>query len=169
MTHTYRQLGAPELLTWFAKITGGYIIKGRDTRALAYYMDNHNLRPTQVLLAMYDFAEMPTTKDIPSFLRSVAIGEMELHDVMECEIWLAEKIARQPIPACAATYLDLLEPDFPDTVQEQAWQEAKIETENWLHDVLDAPASIGSRSRAAQRGEFTRPSSPHPGGGAGSR
>lgn len=161
MTHNYRQLSAPELLTWFVKITDGYIMKGRDTRALAYCMDNRNLSPTQMLAGMIEFSQMPDTKDIPTFLR-VYDSWLE-ENVITAEATVVKYLTGQDLPPCYWRYMDLLDWDVGDALVESEFHVAKLEVERYLSDALDAPATIGSRGRAAQRSQQPRTPYANPG------
>ena len=161
--NSYRELNAPELLTWFVKITGGYIIKGRDTRAIQYFMDNRALVPCQMLAGMIEFAEMPDTKDIYTFMRREDTWLEE--NVVAAEATVVKYLTKQEHPPCYWRYMDLLEWDVDDALVESNFRAAKLELEQYLGDVLSKPASLGSRGRAVSQRRIVRAPDAHPGSG----
>lgn len=150
--HDYRHLTALELLSFFVKITGGYIHKGRDARMLSYFMDAHNLGPTQILVAMYDFKLNSATKDIPTFLRHVDAETDLLEEEAELVLYLTGSTDE---PRFLLEYLDLRDTGAADAVMEQRFEQARAQLKEFVDDALERPATLGSRVRAAgQRNQY---------------
>src|SRR3990167_4107543 len=136
-TSSYRELTAPELVTWFARLTGGYISKGRDAHLLSQYMKTHVVAPTQVLLGIFEFRKGTHTKDISTFLR----GDWPLgDDLLMDEAELVLHLTQQPSPRFYITYCDLVDLDIPDATFEATFREAKEKLQAWVDEALSKPA-----------------------------
>ena len=157
MTHSWRELNAPELLSVFAQITGGYIMKGRDTRALQWFIDQRALAPTQMLAGMIEFKAMPDTKDIPQFLGAWPHWLEE--DRTEAEVTVALYLTNSDHhPPAYWRWRDLADWDIEDALVLSNFKIAKTELEQWLNDVLDKPASLRVGGGAAGRNQQRRTS-----------
>jgi len=137
-TSSYRELTAPELVTWFARLTGGYISKGRDAHLLSQYMKTHVVAPTQVLLGIFEFRKGDYTKDIPTFLR----GDWPLgDDLLMDEAELVLHLTSQPPPHFYIIYCDLIDLDMLDADFEKAFQDAQRQLQAWVDEALNKSPS----------------------------
>ena len=152
--HSYRELTAPELVTYFASL-GGRINKGRDAHMLSAFMKGRGATPTQLLLAMYDMSDIPYetyTKDIPTLLRSVMLAEiMEFEDLLTAEGYLVVRLTNGKRPLFLQKYEDLLDQDIPSAKNEAAFQEAKRELTEYCDNALSKSPSFGARSRSSRK------------------
>ena len=131
--NSYRELTAPELVTWFAKLTASYINKGRDAHMLSQYMKTHGCTPTQVLLGIFEFRNSEHTKDIPTFLR----GDWPLgEDLLMDEAELVLHLTGQPPPHFYIIYRDLIDLDMLDAGFERSFQDAKAQLQEWVDAAL---------------------------------
>ena len=142
-THTYREQTAPELVSWFARLVGGHIIKGRDDRLISQYMLNNNVTPTQMLLGMFEFRNSTDTQDIPTFLRGDwPEGDDALYDEAE----LVLHLSGQPTPHFMIIYADLIDLDMADAGFEKSFQDAKAQLQQWVDDYLNRPPKREGRA-----------------------
>lgn len=148
---SYRELGAPELITWFAKLVHGRVNKGRDAAMLSRYMNEKGLTSTQILLGYFEYRETDGVKDIPSFIRgNWGYGE----DLIQDEAELVLKLTYQPAPSFFITYCDLVDLDIPDAQYVQVFQEAKERLEKFNDDALNKPASSNIRGGSTRKPNF---------------
>ncbi len=144
MANSYRELNSPELVTWFQRLTKGYIHKGRDPHMMSDYIKRTGVSPTQVLLGIFEFRNSESTKDIPTFLR----GDWPLgDDLLLDEAELVLHLTGQPAPMFYITYCDLVDLDMASAQFERAFQEAKQKLQEWVDDHLNRPAPTNRGDR----------------------
>ena len=141
-SNSYRSLNALELVSWFLRLTGGYINKGRDAHMLSLYMKEHGVEPTQILLGIFEFRKSSDTQDIPTFLRNDwPLG----NDLLQDEAELVLHLTAQPAPSFYIIYADLIDLDMLDASFENAFQKAKQELQEWVDEHLDKPPKRAGR------------------------
>ncbi len=143
----YKKLTAPDLVTWFKTLTGGYINKGRDAHMLRLLMDERGMSPAQVLYGMVLYRLLTNTKDVPSFCR--AWKQWYQEDSLYCEAELAHVVSGQPWPRFVLDYLDLRDPGIPSATMNYEYSKARELTESWADGILSTP------SPAILRGSWT--------------
>lgn len=133
----YRDLKALDLVVEFARIIpNAYIMKARDARYLAAFMEMDALDAIDVLWGFTEYRATDLNRDIPSFIRWFRRQSFDLDERTGIEARLAERLSGKMMPPKAMVYFDLIHEGVSNAHITKAFLDAEVALTAFADSVL---------------------------------